>query len=308
MSLAKIPHKNDGISCTAQELLYEAKKVGRAQIRPKRTKAAQTGSKRTVVRGRGMEFFESRPYVVGDEMRSIDWRVSARLNKIHTKVFVEERGRPVYCVVDFSSSMFFGSVNCFKSVLAARITARLCGAALNGYDQIGGLVFNDERELVCDLGGSKMLARFFGMMANLGQKSPHLTSGRPIWSLLLSRLHNRLHPGSTVFLISDFNGLTDDCRHLLGKLKRKADVFALFVADPLEENWPHIGKVGIFYGGDKVIFDTNDQKLLTRYHTLRQERFNKIAAIFSAQNIPLLRFMTSDDLDVALQKILVNRR
>src|SRR5437762_2100338 len=125
-----------GVYCTLPELFEDARRVvGTLHLRRK-SRTLHSGAKRSSIRGRGMEFFESRPYVTPDEMRSIDWKVSARLNSLFTKVFVEEKDRPIILALDFRSHIYFGTKNYFKSVLAAKIAARLAQAAINGQDSV----------------------------------------------------------------------------------------------------------------------------------------------------------------------------
>src|SRR5690606_11398632 len=111
---------------------------------PRQAKSAMMGNVRTRFRGRGMDFEEVRLYQPGDDIRAIDWRVTARTQVTHTKLYSEERERPVYVVCDQRASLFFGSVNTMKSVLATYIATLLGWATLNGGDRLGGFVFDDQ--------------------------------------------------------------------------------------------------------------------------------------------------------------------
>ncbi|MBT5031007.1 MAG: DUF58 domain-containing protein, partial [Proteobacteria bacterium] len=113
----------------ARDLKLFARQAARAML---------LGETRSKFRGRGMEFEEVRQYQPGDDIRNIDWRVSARTGGTYTKLFCEERERPVHIVVDQRNSMFFGSAQRFKSVLAAEVASALAWAALAGSDRIGG--------------------------------------------------------------------------------------------------------------------------------------------------------------------------
>jgi uncharacterized protein (DUF58 family) len=122
----------------ASELI---RKVRRIQIHTSRvTSEALAGTYHSAFRGRGVEFEEVRPYVVGDDVRTIDWRVSARTGRAHTRLFRAERERPVYLLLDQRHSMFFGTRGSMKSVQAAHAAALLAWAALAGGDRVGGLV------------------------------------------------------------------------------------------------------------------------------------------------------------------------
>ncbi len=160
----------NGVYCTVQELFVEGQRARDLDLhRLSKTTTVTSGSKRSLLRGRGMEFFESRPYVPLDEMRTIDWKVSARLSKLYTKIFIEERERPIYCVVDLRPSMFFGSKRCFKSVLAAHVAAQLTMAAMHGGDQICGLLFDETANAQAQgkLGHTRQhVARWFNSLAH----------------------------------------------------------------------------------------------------------------------------------------------
>ena len=109
-----------------------------------KTLAHLAGAKRSQRRGRGVEFEEVRQYAAGDDIRAIDWRVTARSGEPHTKLFHEEKERPVLVAVDLRKPMKFGSVNCFKSVLAAHCASLLLWSALQHGERVGGMVFGDE--------------------------------------------------------------------------------------------------------------------------------------------------------------------
>lgn len=310
----------NGVFCTVRELLFEGQKSKGVNLHLRhQSRAVRTGSKRSSVRGRGMEFFESRPYVPQDEMRSIDWKVSARLNTLFTKIFVEERDRPIYVAVDLRSSMFFGSINCFKSVLAARLAARLATAAINGGDHIGGLIFDNRCEIECAIkGGQKNLARFLGMLAaktiDLDSRlrgNDNLIAGNGIshssWSAVLKRIINRLHPGAAVFLVSDFFDLDHEVRHLLFRLRKKADVFALLIVDPLEEKLPELGTVGMAYGDQKIVFDSNNMRLQKKYLQWRRDSQGDLQAMFSSLDIPMIKFSTATDPDLGMRRVFLGQ-
>ena len=294
----------DGASCTVAQLLYEAKRIGTMKLRPQISKSKEVGLRQTVIRGRGMEFLESRPYVVGDEMRTIDWRVSARLNKIHTKVFAQERGRTVYFIIDHGSPMFFGSVNCFKSVLAGRIVMRLAQAALNGNDVIAGVVVDDHHEAKCPQGGLRSLYRLAGLLALSSEKNIQNTGQAAMWPHALRHLAQDIPRGALVFLVSDFATIADDFRQSLSKLKKKADVTALVISDPLEDGWPKLGAIAMADGGGEIFFNSNDEFLMKQYKKFRAEHIKALEDNFHALSIPFIRCSTSDDLNETLRPLL----
>jgi uncharacterized protein (DUF58 family) len=299
----------NGIFCTVPELLHEGKKSRGKTLHLKRCQSPRTGVRRSAIRGRGMEFFESRVYVPQDEIRNIDWKVSARLNGLYTKTFIEERSRPVFLAIDQRASMYFGSVCCFKSVMAAKIAARLAVAALDGGDYFGGMVFDDYEERECAISGNKInLARFFGLLAKAAQTRSQTKSENKIsWHLVLNRIINRVQAGSVVFLVSDFFGFEEHQRNLLYKLRRKADIFAFFVMDPLDAYIPDLGRVGMSFGGKEIIFDSGNRVLARKYETWFKEKNQRLSQMFLSLNIPFISFSTAESLDVSINRIFLGR-
>lgn len=302
----KKPPSNAGIYCTLEELQNEARKAQGHTLHLRRdSRAHRPGGQRSSVRRRGMEFFESRPYVAQDEMRTIDWKVSARLNNLFTKIFIEEKDRPIYIALDFRAHMFFGTKNYFKSVLAAKIAARLAQAAINGGDPVGAFILNEEGMASCRAGvRSRDLARLLGLVAehtqNQAKLSPLLSS---FWPESLSRLYYQVSSGSVLFLISDFEGLAESAYPCLHRLRKRSDVFALNIYDPIERELPNVGFAGMSYGDIISHFDSSEKKLQDGYRKAALLAEEKRAQQFRALDIPELGFSTADNLDENLKKL-----
>jgi uncharacterized protein (DUF58 family) len=296
---------SNGIFCSLAELFHEGQKSAGRTLHLRRKARAQSGGlKRSSIRGRGMEFFESRPYVPQDEIRSIDWKVSARLNSLYTKIFVEEKNRPLYFVLDLRPHMFFGTKNCFKSVLLARIAARLAFAGLNGGDQVGALIFNGQNVVNCPPSMRRNhLSRFFGALADATQKKDGEVAS-DFWAPTFKQLCHHVHRGAQVFLISDFLGLDDTlARPWLLRLLKNTDVLALKLSDPLEIELPNIGTVGMSYGSHQIIFDSQDKNIHDQFKSWYLNAEKQQRELFRSLDIPFLEFKTSEDLDVNLNRL-----
>ena len=150
--------------------------------RRNRALSVLAGPNKSNFRGRGIDFEEVRNYQPGDDIRSIDWRVTARTGTAHTKLFREERERPVLVAVDQRSSMFFGSSHCFKSVLAAQLASLLAWSALDAGDRVGGLVFNDasHREIRPRRSRKTVLALLSQISAVQSHAAPGRTRATPV--------------------------------------------------------------------------------------------------------------------------------
>jgi uncharacterized protein (DUF58 family) len=203
--------------------------------------------------------------------------------------------------------MIFGSINCFKSVLAARIAARLAVAAINGGDLVGGLLWSDVKEFHCAMRrGPKAIAHFLGLVAR-GTRESFLnvsTNGQnSSWTVVLKQIINRVHPGTVVFFLSDFHGLLQEHHALFYKLRKKADVFALMISDPVEKSLPQAGLLGLCFDDERLIFNSDDRGLKKRYADRQQQYFAMISSIFSSLNVPKVDFSTAQDPTLGLKRI-----
>ncbi|MDP5208648.1 DUF58 domain-containing protein [Microbulbifer sp. 2205BS26-8] len=221
------------------QLRYAARQLQLFQ--PRLARSDQAGNLLTRYRGRGMNFEEVRGYQAGDDVRSIDWRVTARTGKTHTKLYQEERERPVVILLDLRSPMFFGSHRAFKSVAASGIAAALGWAGLLHSDRIGALLFSD-REIDTvrpRRSHHAVLAMIHSMVARAGElSSPVAENGSHSLKTLLEEARRIARPGSALFLISDCHDLNEPCSQPLYLLSRQADLQVIRVTDPLEQKLP----------------------------------------------------------------------
>ena len=190
----------------------------------KKALVSMTGGHASAFRGRGIDFSEVRIYQPGDDVRNIDWRVTARTNKPHTKLYQEERERPVYLVVDQSQSMFFGSKKSFKSVTAAKAAANLAWGALENGDRVGGFIFSDEdHHELRPKEGKRGIQHFFKTLVNfnhaLNAQDPIPSTTRRTLTNALVGLNQVVRPSSLVFLISDFRSFDDIALQHLAVMK-----------------------------------------------------------------------------------------
>ena len=217
---------------------------------PKAARNMLLGNVRSRFRGRGMEFEEVRRYQPGDDIRTIDWKVSARTQQTYTKLFCEERERPCHILVDQRSSLFFGSEKQFKSVLAAELAAAIAWAALAGGDRVGGQVIGDLTERDCRARRNKQavlqLIHNIDELNQLLQQPSNETSTTLANSLEECRRITR--PGTAIFVISDFHDFDDAAAKALTNLGKHADITLLHVCDALEDTLPISGSIAISDG------------------------------------------------------------
>lgn len=255
-SLVGDPAQTTGVYVQVEELLRLRHLVNDLTLEARQqSQAIMGGAVRTRYRGRGMEFAEVRPYQPGDDIRTIDWRVTARVQAPYTKLFQEERERPVFVVVDQRSPMFFGSSHAFKSVFAARIASVIAWIASANNDRIGALVFGDtEQNDIRARRGKHAVLDLLNQLHVFNQLLSSPVAPHPPVSLqrMLSEASRIARPGSLVILLSDFHDLTDDCNEPLNMLSKRSDVMALHIYDRLEQRLPDVQQFNISNGQERL--------------------------------------------------------
>jgi uncharacterized protein (DUF58 family) len=217
-------------------------KIRRIEIRTRRlVNDSFAGEYHSVFKGRGMAFDEVRPYQVGDEIRTIDWNVTARTGEPYVKRYVEERELTVMLVVDASASENFGSVNRFKRELAAELTAVLSFAATTNNDRVGLLIFTDQIELfIPPRKGRRHVLRLIRELLAFEPQS----KGTDI-RLALENVNQILKRRSIIFFVSDFMADPGSYRQAMAITNRRHDLVAVDLADPLETSIKNVGLLAL---------------------------------------------------------------
>jgi len=276
-----------------------------------RVNSLQTGAYVSHFRGRGMEFDESRPYQPGDDPRSIDWRVTARSTEAYTKLFREERERPVLVVVDLRSSMHFATQGCFKSVNASRAAALIAWAAHHRGDRLGGIVFGDttHRELKPRLGRRAALRFVHELVGHRDWHPPGaaVEEGSDAFVQAMSSLRRVARPGSLVVVISDFAGFTLGAQSYLSSVARHNEVLAVFINDPLERDLPPPGRYRLVAPNDELAIDTFAAAARRDYQNAFEQRKTELEKFCQRYGIHLMPMSTDDDPVSTLQRALGRR-
>lgn len=259
--------------------------------------AMLSGLHMTRARGRGMDFDEVRIYQPGDDVRSIDWRVTARTQTVHTKLYREERERPVMILADQGSSLFFGSQQYFKSVLAARLAALLAWSTLAHGDRVGGIVFGNEDHQEIRPRRHKQAA--LALINALVSANHKLTKDSTIYQnyLLkaLSKTRHTLKSGGRLIMISDFSQYDEACFRELYKIAQHNQVIAVFIYDPLEKTLPSSGWYSVTNQQERTRINTHSQSLREKYQQQFESRIDYLKNEFLSCGIPLLQIATNED-------------
>ena len=271
--------------------------------------ASTTGSHRSRFRGRGMDYQESRLYQAGDDIRNMDWRVTARAGKPHTKLYQEERERPVVLLVDFNLGMFFGSTQSLKSVVAAKTAALIAWAVAYRGDRIGALLITEgkqnetHRELAPKMGKRGALQLIPELVTHSHpQRATQSTSNHTSLNDQLKRLKHLAHPGTLVFLISDFYNIDDETTQYLQQLSRHNDIQAIQIVDPLEITPPPPNRYRVTDGNSTGILNTHSKRGREHYQAFFNKHHKQVKELMNRHNIPLLQISTADDILLTLQQ------
>jgi uncharacterized protein (DUF58 family) len=217
------------------------------------------------LRGRGLNFEEIRRYLPGDDIRQIDWKVTARTRKTHSRVYTEERERSVFLVVDQRITMFFGSVKNMKSVTAAEAAALAAWRVLSQKDRIGAIVFNDSQ--VAEIRPQRSRAVAMQILQAVLEKNQALShsvgiqSNPAMFNEALNRCERLAKHDCLVCIVSDGYGHDEKSRDVLTRIASHNDVIFAFVYDPLETDLPDVGPLVFGDGARQLEVDTGDRRL-----------------------------------------------
>lgn len=303
-------YQTNGVNLSIAELLQYRHHAKAIDLTPKRAPQARlAGTYVTRLKGRGMEFDESRHYQPGDDIRAIDWRVTARTGKTHTKIFREERERPVYVLTDMSESMQFGSQFLLKSVQAAHITSLIAWSAMSRGDKIGGISFSPKSHRE-----SKPRSRQASVLSQLNnlvklQNEAFESNGQQpqdpatLFSDNCARLSRLVKPGSLVWLLSDFRYLNSASAAIIADMQRHCEVRACIITDPMEIALPEMNQreaLNVSDGTKTQTWVLGDNTTNQQYAKWAQERLFNLTTLLEKTKITI--FSSSAGLPILHQK------
>lgn len=249
------------------------------------------GEYESVFKGRGMEFEEVRQYQIGDEIRSIDWNVTAKTGEPYVKLFVEERELTVIFMVDLSASGAFGSISKVKNEVAAEICALLAFSAVKNNDKVGLLVFTDHVEMfIPPAKGTTHVLRIVRELLNF---QPEQTATDI--KAAIEYLGRVIQKKSVVFLVSDFWG--ENFEKPMRILAKKHDLIAISITDPREVKMPKVGLIELVDAetGQQVIIDTSNALFRKEFTRLGQSRQDGLLRLFRSMNVDHVEIYNGSD-------------
>jgi uncharacterized protein (DUF58 family) len=270
-------------------------------------RAALLGEHASSQRGRGLEFQEVRPYVAGDDPRNIDWRVTARRGRPHTKLFREEREQSVWLLVDLQPGLFFGTRQQLKSALAVRAAALLAWVAALGGDRVGSVIANGAAQTRI-LAARARQAGVLPLLDALLEAQPKAPA-QPAPLALEDGVRALLpltRPGSQILAISDFAGLRDEADSLWTALAARSDLRLFWVTDPLEEQGLPNGR---FRGGlPRRLSILDGARVRDRWRQAWRQREARVAILSQRNAAPVVRLDTRAPVERVLRALLRPRQ
>ncbi|MDC0662122.1 DUF58 domain-containing protein [Marinobacter sp. SS21] len=291
-------------------LQAEARTLRLPSARPANSR--QAGLQHSPHKGRGMAFAEVRPYQAGDDIRSIDWRVTARRQTPHTKLYEEERERPLLLICDLGNSLYFGSVGAYKQVRCAQLAALLAWLGLWSGDQVGGIVFNDNRiDVLRPARRKKTVLRLLDNLAQFQHQPndplPARSTDAPAaigLDTALQEARRVSHTGGRVFVLSDFLSVSDETPALLASLSQHNTVTALRITDPLEQALPDTGRFAVASPDGPLWFDAGDSRFQAAFSNRVGQHEQRLAHCFRRSAVDAQTVSTAENAAQSLKTLL----
>ncbi len=261
------------------------------------------GNYHSVFKGQGIEFSDIREYMAGDDIRAIDWKVTARFDQPYVKEFIEERDLNVYFAFDFSGSGSFGST-ISKVQKALELTASLMFSAVQNNDNIGLFLFTDKLEkFIPARKGRKHLLQALSTLVSYEPKSKNTDI-----SHALASISKIIKKRSILFVISDFHPI--NFMQAMKLLKAMHDVIAINVSDTRESGLPDVGLIQLEdeETGEQILVDTSDKEFRTNYQRMMAEENLRIASLFRKLKIDTINILTDEPYETPLRKFFKTRK
>ena len=293
-----------GISIEVEDLVnIRTQLAGLSLANIRRRSSYHPGARDVRLRGRGMEYEESRAYVSGDDVRTMDWRVMARTGEAHTKIFSEEKERRFLLAIDLSASMYFGTRIGFKSWAAAHVAAHVGWLASFADDRIGGLVVSPEFHHEVRPGKTRSgLLGVFHHLAKASKIKPTLDTSSNRLNFLLREINRVVKPGSIIALITDFMGIDEQSLELLTAIVKHNDVSAYWIHDDTEtEAWPE-GHYQVLVEQRKLGFELTGAADDSWLRQWQHDHHSQIESLTSRLSIPLFPISCNHDITTQVVK------
>jgi len=277
--------------------------------------SALSGKNSSKLRGRGLNFEELRHYRPGDDIRSMDWKVTQRTGKPHIKVFTEERERNVFLAIDQRMTMFFGSTNKMKSVIAAELSALIAWQISDSGDRIGAVIYNDQQTKV--IPAKRGRQHVVNLLSEVLKKNHELSLDKSIdksaqfkaddsesFNKMLATLNKVTSHNGLIILIGDGHGFNDKSTDFIKQLRQHNEVIACHIFDPLEQTLPKMSQMIVSDGKQQIQFSSNSKKVQKNYQDEIARQLESYVKAAKKYRIPLIEIDTISPVEQQLRKAL----
>jgi uncharacterized protein (DUF58 family) len=274
----------------------------------KKSNSILSGRYASRLRGRGLDFEESRPYVLGDDIRNIDWSVTAKTGKTHTKVFTEEKEKPAFIFVDQSASMGFGSKAKTKAVVAGELASIIAHKIKKGGDRVGGMVYSGKQyDLITPKRDPRNIIYFLQKIVDANQNIYQSNEFNFEASLtdIFAKINNIVTHDYLVFIISDFHRYSDSVLQYLSQLALHNDLILMQVYDELEAHIPN-EKIVVTDNTYQIHLNGNDKILKEKLNSSFKTNYKNFKAELQKYNINIFQVNTSDTIEEQLIEVFSN--
>jgi len=256
--------------------------------------------------GRGVEFDEVRPYQPGDEIRNMDWRVTARTGKPHTKLFREERERPALLLLDMRPAMFFATQGALKAVVAAECASLLAWSVVHQGDRVGSLIMDANNQIasIRPARGKRSVMRLLGQITDHPQWTQRIADAGASLFPALQRAAHAARAGSMILIVSDGRGLDDASQAQLSQLLKHHQIVFVLVFDPFEQSIPDTGVLQAFDGQSVRQLNAADAGVRNQLAGHFSQRRKRLQALTTMAGFFLIECATTDDPFAAMQATL----
>jgi len=280
-----------GLVVTLEELVAEQKNLPYVALKQKRPASNRSGDVKSAFKGRGMELEEVRAYTFGDDVRDIDWRITARKSEPFTKVYNEEKDRVMTVVLDMSASMVFGTRKELKTVTAAKIAALLGWMSLHNKDRFGMLIYDGRQTSYFKPQGSiKGLMSIFNKIVAVSRQVIAENMPEGGLSEALKVLEYNQKGQGTVFILSDFYNFDNEKFRNIAALSKRHKVYCIHIFDVLEDIAPANGDYRAEYNGQKITFNSSSgafKQAYQQYFAQNRESIKKNCQKFLCKYIEI---------------------
>ena len=281
--------------------------------------SALSGKNVSKLRGRGLNFEELRHYRPGDDIRSMDWKVTQRTGKPHIKVFTEERERNVFLAIDQRMTMFFGSSNKMKSVIAAELSALIAWQISDSGDRIGAVIYNDQQTKV--IPAKRGRQHVVNLLAEVLKKNHELSIDTSIdqssknnahqqvddsesYNKMLATLNKVSSHNGLIILIGDGHGFNDKSTDFIKQLRQHNEVIACHIFDPLEQTLPKMSQMIVSDGVQQIQFSSEKKQVQKNYQDEIARQLDSYVKAAKKYRIPLIEIDTIAPVEQQLRKAL----